>query len=175
MASAPTTVNAGTPTSIDPRLYRNVLSHYPTGVVVVCAQTPAGPEGMACNSFTSVSLDPPLVAICPAKTSTTWPKLRDAGRFCISVLAAHHEPLSRLFARREIDRFAGTAVIDRPSGPGISDAAAWLDCALEAEHDAGDHSIAVARVQSLEMRTGAPALIFFRGEYGEFTPGDPES
>jgi 3-hydroxy-9,10-secoandrosta-1,3,5(10)-triene-9,17-dione monooxygenase reductase component len=156
------------PVTIDSDLFRQVLSVYPTGVVVVCSETERGPQGMACNSFTSVSLKPPLVAFCPAKSSTTWPRLRASGRFCISVLASHHEPISRLFARREIDRFAGTAVLARRYGPAIADAAAWVDCVLEAEHDAGDHSIVVALVHNLEARGTIEPLVFHRGGYGSF-------
>lgn len=154
--------------TIDSSLFRQVLSHYPTGVVVVCSDTEDGPHGMACNSFTSVSLDPPLVAFCPAKSSKTWPRLRASGRFCISVLASHHEPISRLFARREIDRFAETKVTARRYGPAIAEAAAWVDCVLEAEHDAGDHTIVVARVHDLETQGPIEPLVFYRGGYGAF-------
>jgi 3-hydroxy-9,10-secoandrosta-1,3,5(10)-triene-9,17-dione monooxygenase reductase component len=153
---------------IQASLFRTVLSAYPTGVVIVCADADAGPRGMACNSFTSVSIDPPLVCFCPAKTSTTWPKIREVGRFCISVLGAHHEEICRRFARPEADRFQGTAVQPRLHGPGLADAAAWIDCILEAEHDAGDHSIAVARVCELDAGTSVDPLVFWRGGYGSF-------
>jgi 3-hydroxy-9,10-secoandrosta-1,3,5(10)-triene-9,17-dione monooxygenase reductase component len=154
---------------ISPADFRHVLGHLPTGVTIVAADTPNGPAGMAANSVTSVSLDPPLILLCPAKSSTTWPHIRDSRRFCVSVMAGHHEALSRQFAARDADRFDGVAWSPRPSGPGFDDAIAWLDCDLYAEHDAGDHTIVVAAVVDLEARTGADPLVFFRGSYGTFS------
>lgn len=153
---------------IDPLLFRRVLGEFPTGVVVVCADGPQGPSGMACNSFASVSIDPPLVSFCAARSSETWPVLREAGRFCINVLAAHHEDTCRTFARKGIDRFAGVPVLARRGGPALQDAVAWIDCELQDEHDAGDHTIVVARVLELEAREGSDALVFWRGAYGQF-------
>lgn len=154
------------PVAIDPQQYRRILSSYPTGAIVVCAETPDGPAGMTCNSFTSVSIEPPLVAFCPAKTSITWPRIRACGRFCISVLASHHEETSRLFASRGANRFAPTPVLSRGSGPALADAVAWIDCVLETEHDAGDHFIVIAGVRGLEEGSSARPLVFWRGRYG---------
>ena len=104
--------------NLDASEFRRVLGHLPTGVTVVTAYAADGAlAGMAANSLTSVSLDPPLVLICPAKTSTTWPALREAGTFCVNVMASHHEPLCRRFAQRGADRFADVAWHSRSAGP----------------------------------------------------------
>lgn len=152
--------------------FRRVLGHLPTGVVVVSARTADGPIGMAVNSITSVSLEPRLVSICAARSSSTWPQLRRAGRFCISILADHHESASRQFATPGVDRFAGLTWHDRPGGPALDDAVAWLDCELYAEYAAGDHTIAVVSVTDLDAVDDRRALVFFRGRYGQFVPNN---
>ncbi|QQM38374.1 flavin reductase family protein [Streptomyces liliifuscus] len=158
------------PKHIDPSEFRNVLGHLPTGVVVLAADASGQPVGMAANSITSVSLDPPLIAVCAARTSSTWPLIRREERFCVSVLAAHHEHISRQFSRSGADRFARISWHHRDTGPALDDAIAWIDCELVAEHDAGDHTIAVARVLDLASAQDGRALVFFRGQYGRFVP-----
>jgi flavin reductase (DIM6/NTAB) family NADH-FMN oxidoreductase RutF len=162
-------------TDIDPATFRHVLGHLPTGVTIVTAHGAEGPVGMACNSFTSVSLAPPLVSFCPALTSTTWPSIRDAGRFCVNVLGGHHEDICRTFALRGVDRFAQGGWHERSGGPGLDDAAAWIDCDIQALHDAGDHVIVVGRVLALEAaERQAPPLVFHRGVYGSFVRSTDE-
>jgi flavin reductase (DIM6/NTAB) family NADH-FMN oxidoreductase RutF len=154
---------------IDGERFRHVLGHLPTGVTVITAHGVEGPVGMSSNSVTSVSLEPPLILFCPAKASTTWPRIRASGRFCVNVFAAHHEQASRRFARVGIDRFAGVAWHQRPAGPALDDAVAWIECVLGDEHDAGDHVIAIGAVQRLDVRDGdVEPLVFFRGRYGSF-------
>jgi 3-hydroxy-9,10-secoandrosta-1,3,5(10)-triene-9,17-dione monooxygenase reductase component len=160
----------GRVTNIEPARFRRVLSHLPTGVTVITADGVDGPVGMACNSFSSVSLDPPLVSFCPARSSATWPALRDAGGFCVNFMADHHEEVTRAFARKGVDRFAGIAHHPRARGPALEDAVAWLDCEIRAEHEAGDHLIVVAEVVGLDARPDGAPLVFFRGGYGTFTP-----
>ena len=155
--------------SINPEYFRQVLGHLPTGVTVVTARTDDGPVGMAVNSVTSVSLDPPLVLLCAAKSSTTWPLMRAAGRLCVNVMASHHEDLCRQFALKGAQRFAGIAWTERPAGPGLDDAIAWIDCEIRDEHDAGDHWIVVATVLELEAAKEATPLVFFSGQYGTFS------
>jgi flavin reductase (DIM6/NTAB) family NADH-FMN oxidoreductase RutF len=152
--------------------FRKVIGHLPTGVVIVAARSRDGLVGMAANSITSVSLRPQLVSVCAAFSSSTWPRIRAAGRFCISILADHHEQTSRRFAAPGVDRFAGVPWHDRLSGPALDDAVAWLDCELYAEYAAGDHTIAVARVLDLSAADDARALVFFRGHYGRFVPNE---
>jgi 3-hydroxy-9,10-secoandrosta-1,3,5(10)-triene-9,17-dione monooxygenase reductase component len=152
--------------------FRHVLGHLPTGVTVITAHGDDGPTGMAANSVTSVSLDPPLILFCPAKTSETWPGIRDAGRFCVNIMAGHHEETTRRFARKNIDRFDGVAYSERDTGPALDDAVAWIECTLRQEHDAGDHTIVVADVRAIEAAPDGAPLVFFRGRYGTFLAPD---
>lgn len=161
------------PIPFDSNHFREVLAHLPTGVTVIAAHGRSGPVGMAANSVTSVSLDPPLVLFCPAKSSSTWPKIRLAGRFCINVMARHHEQLTRQFAAKEADRFKDVRYTRRPAGPALEDATAWLECSLFDEHDAGDHTIVVARVVATEAAPEVDPLVFFRGSYGSFHRAAP--
>ena len=156
-----------TDAAFDSARYRQVLGHFPTGVCVVAAFHQDHPVGMAIGSFFSISLDPPLVGFCAAKGSSTWPKLRDAGKFCINILADDQEAVSRVFASKEADKFAGTGWDHSPLGsPRITGALAWIDCELSVVHEAGDHDMAIGAVHDLDVsREGGP-LVFFRGGYG---------
>ncbi len=157
---------------LDPRHFREVLGHFPTGVVVVTAIGPAGqPVGMAVGSFSSVSLDPPLVVFYPDRRSTTWPLVRGAGSFCVNVLAADQDAVCRAFATSGGDKFRG--VPWRPAGSGaplLDGVLAWIDCELEAIHDAGDHDLVLGRVRALGVENRVLPLLFFRGGYGRFLP-----
>lgn len=153
-------------TAITSELFRNILGHLPTGVTVITAHGTSGPVGMSANSVTALSLEPPMILVCPAKSSTTWPQIREAGSFCVNVMADHHEAVTRRFALRGIKRFTGVSITDRVTGPALSDAVAWIECRLREEHDGGDHTIAVADVLDIEASPNAAPLIFFRGCYG---------
>ena len=156
------------PRTFDPLAYRGVLGHFATGVVVVASTGPDGPAGMAANSFTSISLDPPLVAFAADNASTTWPRLRTAGAFAISILGGDQEGLARGFASRGVDRFQGVTWHHSPQGhPVLDGALAWLDCRIETVQPAGDHELALARVLDLsrDVDPGAAPLVFFRGRY----------
>jgi len=155
---------------IEPQVFRQILGHLPTGACVVSSADANGrPLGLTCNSFTSVSLTPPLVSFCPAKASTTWPLMRPTGQFAVNVLAEHQADLCRRFARRGLDRFHGVDWHVSPLGnPLLDGALAWLDCELVDEHDAGDHTIVVAGVRELASPGGRGPLIFFGGRYGRF-------
>ncbi|MDH2425215.1 flavin reductase family protein [Sphaerisporangium sp. TRM90804] len=155
----------------DGRHFRNVLGRFATGVVAITAIDPSTGEpcGLAANSFTSVSLRPPLVAFCVAHTSTTWPRLRTAARLCVSVLSERHEKVCEQLAAKGWDKFAGLRWSPSPGGsPVIDGSLAWIDCAVEAEHVAGDHVIVVARVLDLDTHVDHAPLVFFRGTYGRF-------
>jgi flavin reductase (DIM6/NTAB) family NADH-FMN oxidoreductase RutF len=163
VAAAPPSVEAQ---AVDPVWFRRVLGHYPTGVCVVTAMSGDEPCGMAVGSFTSVSLDPPLVAFLPAKSSTSWPKIRACGRFCVNVLAEDQEGICRIFATSGIDRFATVAWERNGRGlPALTGATAWIDCDLHAVHDAGDHDIVLGRVRELDVTAATRPLIFFQGGY----------
>ncbi len=152
--------------------FRQVLGQYPTGVSVVTAIASDGaPVALTVGSFTSVSLDPPLVAFLPARQSSSWPKIEAAGRFCVNILGADQEPLCRAFAAKSTDKFAGVGWRPATSGaPVLDGVVAWVDCELDAVYDAGDHVIVVGRVRDLDVgRAGLP-LLFFQGGYGRFSP-----
>lgn len=146
---------------------RDVLGHFVSGVVVITAHGPGGPVGFTCQSFASLSLEPPLVSFCPARSSSTWPKIRDIGRFCINILAADHQHHSAGFARSGVDKFGGVSWAPAPTGSPILDGvSAWIDCTLENEYDGGDHSIVVGRVHDLGADPSRLPLLFYRGSYG---------
>ena len=159
------------PTSIDEARFRQVLGRFATGVTVVTGLVGGEPVGLAVNSFTSVSLEPALVAFCVAERSRTWPRLRTTGTFCVNILADDQEALSRAFAGRPPDRFLGVGWRPGRSGtPILADVLAWIECTVEAEHAAGDHVIVVGRVQDLDVGHEGRPLVFYRGGYGRFEP-----
>lgn len=155
---------------------KSVLSSFCTGVAVITARGADGrPVGMAVQSFSSVSLDPPLVCFCPARTSTTWPRIQAAGAFAVNILAADQEELCRRFAVTGGDKFAGVSWRAGSNGaPLLEGVLATVECDLEAVLDGGDHAIALGRVTALTAhREGAP-LLYFRRTYGRL-PGSPEA
>jgi 3-hydroxy-9,10-secoandrosta-1,3,5(10)-triene-9,17-dione monooxygenase reductase component len=156
---------------VDSARFRQVLGHFPTGVTVITAATPEGPAGLAVGSFFSVSLDPPLVAFCAGKTSTSWPKIATAGHFVVNVLAEDQEDVSRVFASKGTDKFHGIGYRPAPGtgAPVISDVLAWIDCEIDTVHEAGDHWIVIGRVLDLEVGHEGGPLVFFRGGYGRVT------
>ena len=152
---------------VSPAVMRDVLGHFATGVVVVTSRARDDSLlGFTCQSFVSLSLEPPLVSFAPARTSSTWPRIRDVGTFCVNVLAADHSELSNRFARSGIDKFAGVDWCPAPSGaPVLEGVIAWVDCTLWTEHDGGDHTIAVGRVNDLGADPERLPLLFYRGTY----------
>ncbi len=158
--------------AIDAARFRQVLGHFATGVTVIAAVDGGTPVGLAIGSFTSLSLDPPLVAFCPDKRSSSWPRIRAAGAFCVNVLAEDQELLCRAFASKGADKFAGVGWTPAASGsPRLAGALAWIDCTIEAVHDGGDHEICVGRVRELDVGAEAEGpLVFYRGGYGRFEP-----
>lgn len=150
---------------VDAAHYRQVLGRFATGVTVITAMNGSEPVGLAANSFTSVSLDPPLVLFCAAHASSTWPKIKEAGSFCVNVLSSEQETLSRQFAGKG-DKYEGVGWKPGTTGsPILSDVLAWIDCVIESLHDAGDHVLVLGRVLALDAKDGQP-LTYFRGGYG---------
>lgn len=148
---------------------RTVFGHFATGVTLVTAVDDGEPVGMAANSFTSVSLDPPLALFCAAKSSSTWPRIQAAGHWAANILAEDGEEMCRTFAMKGADRFTGVGWQPGPSGaPILDEALAYVDCETEAEHDAGDHVIVVGRVLRVGHRIDGRPLLFYRGGYGRF-------
>ncbi|QNG20135.1 flavin reductase family protein [Rhodococcus triatomae] len=155
--------------ALDTTLLRSVMSNFCTGVTVITAHDGSVPLGFACQSLTSVSLDPPLVSFCPARTSRSWPRLREVGTLCINVLAHDQRPECASFATSGDDKFAGIDWTRAGNGaPALSGALARIEVTVEDEHDAGDHTIVVARVGNLEVLREDGPLLFYRGGYGRF-------
>jgi flavin reductase (DIM6/NTAB) family NADH-FMN oxidoreductase RutF len=155
--------------AVDQARFRQVLGHFATGVTIVTTIDEDGPAGMSVNSFTSVSLDPPLVAFCVGNRSTTWPRIQATGAFCVNVLGAGQEALARLFAGPAPSRFTGLGWRPSPSGaPLIDGALAWVEATVEAVHPAGDHTMVIGRARHLDVAHEGGPLVFFRGGYGRF-------
>lgn len=152
--------------------FRQVLGQYPTGVCVISAADGETPVGMTVGTFTSVSMDPPLVAFLPQKTSTTWPIVEKIGRFCVNVLSWEQEHLCRQMARPSSQKFEGVPWRASALGsPIIDGVVAWIDCEIISVVDAGDHWIVLGAVRDLDIVGDSLPLVFFRGGYGRFTPG----
>ena len=165
---------AGSAPVLDPRQFREVLGHFATGVTILTAVDDGEPVGFACQSFTSLSLDPPLVSVAPQRTSTTWPRIRHARRFCANILAEGQEDLCQAFAVSGADKFAGVRWSLSPSGcPVLEDVLAWVDCEILREVDAGDHVLAIGRVLDLAVPRDVAPLLFFQGRFASLRTGPP--
>ncbi|MGH3456710.1 flavin reductase family protein [Aeromicrobium sp.] len=148
------------------RTYRDVLGQYASGVTVVTTLQKDTPVGMTCQSFTSVSLDPPLVAFLPMKNSRAFAAIRQTRQFCVNFLAADQADLSNSFASLAEDKFDGVAWQPTSSGmPRIDDTVGWVDCSVHAVHEAGDHYLVIGRVEDLGQGDAAKPLLFHRGRY----------
>ncbi|MBL1081946.1 flavin reductase family protein [Streptomyces actinomycinicus] len=156
---------------VAPGEFRRVLGCFPSGVTVITAPAgagEAGPAGFACQSFSSLSLEPPLVCFLVGRTSTTWPRIARAGVFCVNVLSAGQDELCRAFAVSGADKFAGVAYEPAPvsGSPRLAGATAWVDCTVHAVHTGGDHLIVVGRVDALGADGPQKPLLFHRGRFG---------
>lgn len=160
--------------SIDAQLYRQVLGHFPTGVTVVTGIDGDEPVGFTIGSFTSVSLDPPLVGFLPMTDSDRWNRIRRSGAFCVNVLAADQAALCWNFSKSSItDPFEGVDWKPAPTtgSPAIDGAIAWIDCDIHQVVDAGDHHFVMGLVRDLAHTPAEhePApLLFYRGKLGGF-------
>ncbi|EMR00250.1 flavin reductase [Paeniglutamicibacter gangotriensis] len=165
-------LGAQRPAVEDPMAFRNVLGHFPTGIVLITGIAEDGePVGMIVGSFTSVSLQPPLVGFLPTVSSHTFSRLRTAKSFCVNVLAGDQEDLCRHFAGRSENKFDSVEWTPAPSGaPVLTDVVAFIDCTFESIADAGDHHIVVGAVQELQVCRPVAPLLFFQGGYGQFAP-----
>jgi flavin reductase (DIM6/NTAB) family NADH-FMN oxidoreductase RutF len=145
---------------------RRVLGSFATGVTVVTGMGIDGPVGFSCQSFASVSLEPPLVLFCPAHTSRSWPLIRDSGTFCVNVLAEDQEDLCARFATTGADKFAGLTWHETEWGPSLDNVLSTVMCDVRDVHEAGDHDIVVGHVRELVLDLEVPPLVFYRGTFG---------
>jgi 3-hydroxy-9,10-secoandrosta-1,3,5(10)-triene-9,17-dione monooxygenase reductase component len=153
----------------DDARFRQVLGHFPTGVTVIAAVDDDEPVGLAVGSFFSVSLRPPLVGFCPDRSSSSWPRIQRAGAFCVNILAEDQGSVCRVFAAKGTDKFASIPWTPTVTGsPRLEGVVAWIDCEIDAVHEAGDHYLVTGRVLDLEVLREVGPLLFFRGGYGRF-------
>lgn len=157
-------------TSIDPSHFRHVMGHLPTGVSVVTTIDGGVPAGFAVGSFTSVSLDPPIVSFSASSTSSTLAHVLASGSFCVNVLGTDGEELCRRFATRSDDKFAGVGWQPSANGaPRLNDAIAHIDCSVHDSIEVGDHRVVFGAVTELAVHHEGGPLVFYRGGYGRFT------
>jgi len=175
--SDPTPLPDANAVPFDSKHFRTVLGHFPTGVTVITGMADGDrPHGFTIGSFTSVSLDPPLVGFLPQTDSETWALMADAGSFCVNVLSNQQSDLCWKFAKSgtEVTRFDGVEWHAAPSGaPVLERAVAWIDCAVEEVYEMGDHYFVLGRVTALDAdadHNGLPPqpLVFYRGTIGGF-------
>ena len=158
--------------AIDPARFRSVMAHYPTGVCVITARTDTGDlYGMTVGSFTSVSLEPMLIAFFIGKHSLSWARMAPIGRFCVNVLASGQEQVSRRFSSRASDKFDGVGYTISESGnPVLNDVVAAIECEIQVAIDAGDHLEVRGTVVALHAHADRRPLLFLNREYGSFQP-----
>lgn len=158
--------------AIDPQHYRKTMGRYPTGVALISALDDNNqPVGMIVGTFTSISLDPPLVSFMPAKTSTTWPKIQKSGKFTVSVLGAEQENVVRAFGGKAATKFETVAWEKSPHGNPVAEGSiAWIDCTTTEVIEAGDHYIVLGAVEQMDTQGTELPLLFFQGGFGKFTP-----
>jgi 3-hydroxy-9,10-secoandrosta-1,3,5(10)-triene-9,17-dione monooxygenase reductase component len=155
----------------DDRAFRSAMGNFCTGVVIATGASDGAPAGFAAQSFVSLSLDPPLVALCPGKNSSSWPKMRESGNFCINILAADQKSVCDAMAQSGGDKFSQFEWSAGVTGsPILAGVLGYIDCELEVEHDAGDHTIAIGRVKDFQILADDKSpLLFFRAGYGRFS------
>jgi flavin reductase (DIM6/NTAB) family NADH-FMN oxidoreductase RutF len=153
-------------TVLEPDRLRRVFGAFPSGVVAMAAEVGGDPVGLAASSFTSVSIEPALVSVSVAKSSTTWPVLRRADHLGLSVLAAHHDTACRQLAGPAERRFNALDTSTTEDGAVLlDDAAATFDCTLHREVDAGDHLLVLLRLHAADERRGVAPLVFHRSGF----------
>ena len=169
----PPSGDAAVRTDLDPHVLRSAFGAFPSGVVAVAAQVRGHLTGIAASSFTSVSLDPPLVSFSVATTSNTWPLLREAAHLGVSVLADHHESVCRQLAGPTEQRFAGLPFSSTYDGAVLLDeAVATFDCTIDQEIEAGDHLIVVLALHRVSDGGGTSPLVFHRSGFRRLSADD---
>lgn len=157
--------------AIDPAAFRRVMGQFATGVTVITVQRGDLMHGMTANTFTSLSLDPPLVLFCVGRTARMAKLIDGADGFAINILSARQEEVSRHFAGRQMELGSGIELLQRgPVAPLVPGSLGALSCTIDAMHEGGDHLIVVGRVIALhedDSPANARPLIFFRSQYAE--------
>lgn len=158
------------PSQIDQKLFREVAGHYPTGVVVVTGRDESDEIlAMVVGTFSSVSLDPPLVSFMPMKTSHTFARMQNCDSLCINILGGEQEDVVLKIAKRWKDKLDGIEWFPSPSGdPVLAESVAWIDARISATVEAGDHWIVLCGVSDMAVTNPVSPLIFLQGGYGSF-------
>jgi 3-hydroxy-9,10-secoandrosta-1,3,5(10)-triene-9,17-dione monooxygenase reductase component len=161
--------------AFDTARFKEAMSRFTTGVTIVAGLEDGHPVGFTCQSFVSLSIDPPFVAVAPARTSTSWPRIARAGSFCVNVLGDHQLEVCQGFAVSGGDKFAGVDWHPAPAtgAPVIEGSLAWVDCQVELVHDAGDHELIIGKVLDLGSGEGSP-LLFYRSRFATVARRDAE-
>src|SRR5580700_4990256 len=147
---------------LDQARFREVLGHFATGITIVTATEEGEPVCFSCQSFSALSLDPPMVILAPAKTSTSWPRIARAGAFCVNILGEHQESVCLAFAVSGGDKFDGVDWTPGVTGsPHITGSLARVECTLGAIYEGGDHELVTGHVVHMEISEGSP-LLFYR-------------
>ena len=156
-------------TGLDQARFREVLGHFATGITIVTALEEGLPVGFSCQSFAALSLDPPMVVLAPARSSTSWPRIARAGAFCVNILGEDQEAVCRAFAVSGGNKFDGIGWFPGPvtGSPVIDGSLAVVECELGQIFEGGDHEIVTGLVVALEVGDGQP-LLFYRGGFGRF-------
>jgi flavin reductase ActVB len=157
---------------IDVNAFKQAMGSFPSGVVVATTVDAAGRRwGFTASSFSSVSLDPPLILVCPAKTAECYTAFTAASRFAVNVLSSADEAVARRFATRGAAKFEGDDFVAGAHGlPLLRNAVAALVCRKFADHDCGDHSVIVGEVQSVQLAPGGDSLVYYRQKFWYFGP-----
>lgn len=151
------------------RQFRDVLGLFASGVTVVTSVSDGAPVGMTCQSFSSLSLEPPLVLFSASHSSTSWPRIQLAGTFAINMLADDQQQLCRLFATTGADKFAGVEwTVGVAGAPLLPGCLAHIECRLDSVTAAGDHDIVIGSPLAMDEDPSRNPLLFFRSGYGRF-------
>lgn len=148
--------------------FREALGHYASGITIISSCIDDEPIGFTCQSFYSVSMEPPLVSFSVMASSYSYPKIRRAGRFAVNILAGDQATISHQFAKRGADKWQGVKWAESPLGnPLIVDNLHWLDCEIQAEYAVGDHLIVIGEVKALKVQaeTAKQPLLYYKGQY----------
>jgi 3-hydroxy-9,10-secoandrosta-1,3,5(10)-triene-9,17-dione monooxygenase reductase component len=151
---------------VNPDTMRQVLGHYPSGVTVVTSCTETGPVGFTCQSFHSLSLEPPMIVLLVSKASSSWPRIQLAGSFCVNILGESQASLCGKFAASGTAKFKGVSWTSSPTGsPMLDGCSAWVDCELSRQYDGGDHLIVTGNVHGMAYDPDIAPLVFHRGAF----------
>jgi flavin reductase (DIM6/NTAB) family NADH-FMN oxidoreductase RutF len=156
--------------TIDPIIFRQAMSTYASGITVITGFEGDEPVGMTCQSFASLSIDPPLVLFCPARSSTSWPRINDSRKFCVNILSTDQLDLCNSFAKSGGDKFSNVEWEKSSYGlPMLSNVLAAVECEVHNIYDGGDHEVVIGLVKSISFGQSDAPLIYHQSKFFELT------